>query len=418
MRLWTQAYAQSVQKQLRVEEKLESLPFFAEECGYSKEVPQLDGVKSALHAENIIGTELLTSRRAISWPGAPHENQFIDAICAMLEELCFEVEGGDPTLKNTPFLDADLYILHWPDAIFVRPISKLKLWFYIARTIVHLFVLKLRGTRVIWFTHNLKPHSLRADQERAWRVLTWFLTRQIDGWVTLAPSTAELVRQQYPALKSKPHQHVWHPPYGSHYSGTKCEAREALGLHETALLFGHVGLLRSYKNLLPFARTFAEIAPEAANLAFYGKAEPAIDAELKTLASDRHDVTYHEGKLSSEDFDRALTAVDVFVAPYKNYLHSGTLIHALSRGCVVVTPNVPFGRDLQQAVGTDWVFLFDQETDLTSDFLKRVESAVHANAGQRPDLAALEPKQNIEGLAHLLTTIGLTKTDLEMATIS
>ena len=40
------------------------------------------------------------------------------------------------------------------------------------------------------------------------------------------------------------------------------------------------------------------------------------------------------------------------------------------------------------------------------------------NAGQSPNLAALEPAQNIEGLADLFTTIGLTDNDPELVTIS
>jgi glycosyltransferase involved in cell wall biosynthesis len=326
----------------------------------------------------------------------------------MLSDLGLTVRGHDPTFWSTPIERADLYVIHWPEAIFWGDTSQKQLWSSIGRILTNLALLRARGTRTLWVVHNLQPHDLSPDRQRAWKMYAGSLSRLVDGWLTLSPSTARPAIDRYPALGRKRHSFIWHPPYADAYGGTRAQARAELGLPDGALVFGHAGHMRPHKNLAPLAAGFDQIAPDGSLLFLTGKAKHGAEDELGALDGTVRGLDYREGGMSAAEFDRALTAMDVFVAPYARFLHSGALVHALSRGCVVLAPRAPFTEDLAQELGADWVVLYDVEPDRT--VLSTAAQAARRNAGQSPDLTALDPAQNIERLRILLSELGVETT--------
>ena len=113
---------------------------------------------------------------------------------------------------------------------------------------------------------------------------------------------------------------------------------------------------------------------------------------------------WRRGTLSPAAFDRTLLALDVFVAPYSRFLHSGALVHALSRGCVVVAPRAPFTAALADALGEDWVILYAYA--VTAEILERARQSVCRLRGTFPDLSSFKPERNLNRLHALLQRIG------------
>ena len=68
--------------------------------------------------------------------------------------------------------------------------------------------------------------------------------------------------------------------------------------------------------------------------------------------------------------------------PAGDYLHSGSLVDALSLGAPVIAASTPFSRGLKRDVGDQWVHLY--EGDLTASDLN------FARPQGRPDLALYE----------------------------
>src|SRR5690606_4502061 len=83
------------------------------------------------------------------------------------------------------------------------------------------------------------------------------------------------------------------------------------------------------------------------------------------------------------DFRAALGACDVVAAPLRTYLHSGSIVHALSAGRPVLTPATPFSESYRGLLGADWVRTYD--TALTPDLLVRQAPP----PASPPDLSAL-----------------------------
>jgi glycosyltransferase involved in cell wall biosynthesis len=332
-----------------------------------------------------------------SWPAAPHPNQVIDRISAMLEGGGAVVHGANPVGWRTPFQRPDVFVIHWPDAIFWSRPHRLRLWFLIVRVLGNLALLRARGTRLVWFVHNLQPHDLDRKHRLPWRVYSRLLARLIHGWLTLAPSTGASASATWRVLACKPQSFVWHPPYTWPTPITREDARAALGCHDGAVIFAHVGLLRPYKNLEALIDAFDAAAIPGTRLTIAGAPvstayTQALDERVTACAG----VELAVGGLSYHDYNVHLEGADVFVGPYSRFLHSGTLVHALCRGCVIVAPDVAFTRDLASAVGEEWVVTYAPR--LTSRILATAAARARMLRGRRPDLSALAFERNAETL--------------------
>lgn len=343
------------------------------------------------------------SNVALSWPGPDYENNFVMTIGEMFENLGYTVRGFNPVSWSAPSLDANLIIAHWPDAIFWPNPSKARLWFWIMRTVANLAFLKLKGAKLVWVTHNLFPHDLPKSRAFAWRVYSHLISSLTDGWVTLAPSTGSLVERTFPKLLEKPKAVVWHPPYDNCYNGTREEARMKFSLLEHQIAFGHVGLLRPYKNLSALTGNFPNIFPPDSRLIIAGEAKDGVERELSELEGKAGRYSFRRGRLTKSEFDQTLTAIDVFIAPYKDFLHSGALIHALSRNCVIVAPYTCFARDLQIAVGENWVELFHGQ--ITRETINNASKKAKRVANCKPDLSPLEPRNNQAELSKMISLL-------------
>ena len=63
--------------------------------------------------------------------------------------------------------------------------------------------------------------------------------------------------------------------------------------------------------------------------------------------------------LTETEFRSALGVCDTIVAPLRDYLHSGSIVHALSAERPVLTPATPFSIALRGQVGAEWMRLYD-----------------------------------------------------------
>ena len=94
------------------------------------------------------------------------------------------------------------------------------------------------------------------------------------------------------------------------------------------------------------------------------KLDPRIDLRL--------------GNIQENTLTEIIDVADRVVLPFKGYLHSGSLIRALSQGKVTITPETPFARNLRDELGEQWVQLY--QGHLTAEHLS---ISVEATGGSR-----------------------------------
>jgi hypothetical protein len=91
--------------------------------------------------------------------------------------------------------------------------------------------------------------------------------------------------------------------------------------------------------------------------------------------------------LSDEDFALTTAACDVMVAPYRHYLHSGTLVYLACAERRSLTPMTPFADDLANCVGAEWLTLYEGplNPEVLRDFIVRKPPSA------KPVLTAVDP---------------------------
>lgn len=347
---------------------------------------------------------VVTMPLILSWPSPPHANTVIDTLTAMLTTPGDIVKDFDHRRCFPESGHVTRVIIHWPDAIFWDNPPINKLFVRIIRVLFHLSILKSRGAYLIRIVHNIQPHDIKSYHIPLWQLYSNMLNRLTNGWLTLAPSTGAAVVKAFPALKRRPHSFIWHPSYRWHSPIARLQAREMLKYAESEIIFAHIGFLRPYKGIDDFLCKFILSNVPSTRLLIAGKPSSQEFGEniaAMAVSDDRVDVV--QNYIDSQAYNIYLEAVDVFVAPYRNFLHSGALVHALSRRCVVVAPNGPFTNDLAMAVGEEWVVAFDQVP--TTDDIEAACARVRALRNSRPDLTALDPEKNIDTVREFLAAL-------------
>lgn len=326
-----------------------------------------------------------------SWPGYgfdhnPFMKILLDGLAAQGAEIV--------SLETVPDLlraDLDAVLLQWSETVLWQSSDRWELMANIWR--LRRYFAKPRGARpkLVWLAHNLAPHRQKRLQRLLWPSYMASLTAGVDGVLTLSPGTIAPVRAAFPNLAQTPMGAIWHPRYPAP-RGDRAAARAAAGLPEGAHVLGYCGQIRSYKGVDLALEAFCGTQDPQLRFFLAGSPlEPDLAARLQAAAARDPRIVLRLEDLSAEAFEQALLCCDTVVAPFRNYLHSGSLIHALSAGCQILTPKTPFADSLA-ALLPQQVQLYDGA--LTPDQLlaQATRPRPVLAAGEDP-LAALAPDQ-------------------------
>lgn len=128
---------------------------------------------------------------------------------------------------------------------------------------------------------------------------------------------------------------------------------------------GYCGQLREYKKIDLAIEAFLRHATSNTHLLIAGKpTDKDLVARLEYASKQDPRIHLHANDLSLEDFEAALVACDTIIYPSRNYLHSGSLVHALSAGCHLLTPTTPFSQSLLELLGPSCVTTYNTDDKL------------------------------------------------------
>ncbi|MCF3931929.1 glycosyltransferase [Acuticoccus sp. M5D2P5] len=269
----------------------------------------------------------------------------------------------------------DVVVFHWPTEFFrpTRRKATLTLLAKMARD-------KWRhGTCFVWVAHNLEPHdggSMRSA------LTSHLFTSLLDGVVYLSRSSREEARRLYPGLRFAKELVTVHGRYGA---GTPPRPLRAAEWGNRVLFFGNI---RGYKNVERLVEAARGVARAPFALTVIGTAgEAGLGEEIARRAAGdpRIAIDIRDAFVADEELERVIDAHDLVVLPYRNILNSGVALHALGRNKPILAPAIGSLPELREAVGADWVRLFDGDisTDVLEDAL-----AAPLPSETAPDLTA------------------------------
>ena len=248
--------------------------------------------------------------------------------------------------------------MHWPDKVFWEASRSLQAAALMARLLARLAA-RPRRTKLVWMVHDLAPHDGKWFKRLAWPPYAAQMARLADGALTLSEGTRAAVLAAYPALAGKPVEHIWHPAYPGEAlpPEARAAARAGLGWSEEERVYGYCGQLRPYKGVEDLIRAFRDLPDARARLLVAGRPrDAAFAAALGVLAGEDARIRLLPEDLAPEQFRACLGACDIVAAPFRRYLHSGSVVHALSAQRPVLTPETPFATSLAAELGRpDWL---------------------------------------------------------------
>jgi glycosyltransferase involved in cell wall biosynthesis len=338
-----------------------------------------------------------------SWPGAEADhNRFLPILLEALAAQNVRI-ASFPDSLDVDLSGLDALLIHWPDKVFwetrTGPAAAARMLRLLAR-----LATRPRSTRLVWMVHDLVPHDGGRFKRRAWPPYAAALARLVDGSLTLAEGTRDTVRAACPALARKPMGYIWHPSYPGEVLSpqARAAARAALGWTDAERVYGYCGQLRPYKGVEDLLAAFTGLTDPDARLLIAGRPRDAAIAEtLQRRAGGDTRIHLKLEDLSAEAFRTCLGACDHVVAPFRRYLHSGSIVHALSAERPVLTPATPFATSLAGALGSpDWLQTYDGAlTPATLAAARRPETPL--------DLSPLAPEHAARRLRRFLEELSV-----------
>ena len=218
---------------------------------------------------------------------------------------------------------------------------------------------------MVWIVHNLQPHDAKRRHLRLWKPYIRALTRYVDAVLALSPGTIAQIHAEYPDLANKPTKFVWHPAYANAAlpDFRRYELRAARGFDSYARVVGYCGRICPYKGLDRLATSFWRTSDPHFRLLIAGKASQGTEVakllEAVTKTDSRIKLDFRH--FTNIEYCEALCCCDIVVSTFIKYLHSGSIIHALSARRPVLTPSTPFSDALSSEVGSNWVRTYSGE---------------------------------------------------------
>jgi glycosyltransferase involved in cell wall biosynthesis len=236
----------------------------------------------------------------------------------------------------------DMLHLHWPSFYYYDSRSTGRTLKGLARFVIGLLYVRLKGVRIFWTAHNLYPHDGGRSLlvHRLARRLVIALSERI---FVHGPSAAAALKREFAGCRHKQvliqHGH-WIDYYPPHQG--RAQARASFGLRPETFVYGFIGSCKPYKGLEELIAAFAQQPGDCTLLiAGYFESEnycAEIRRRVATLPADR--VLLIPRLLADDEIQRHVVAIDALVLPFREVLTSGSLILGLSFGTPVVAPRI------------------------------------------------------------------------------
>lgn len=280
---------------------------------------------------------------------SPHTSDFNSFVANFTDAVA---AGGNVTsdaywnfwrLRNS-----DIVVLHWPDQFFKSGSPLLPLKLLLKMKICQL----LFNVKFVWVAHNIVPHGF--DQPNYWAKI---FVKNLDGIIHLSRIGYDSIRATYRISRCTQHCITVH---GAYTAQKRPEMPKNYKKSE-GLSVVNFGLIKRYKNLETLIESFNNLSTTTDKLTISGYSEDASYlAELKTkINNTRIRLDPKSTIISDSALENLVDQADVIILPYRHILNSGSTFFALSRWKPVAAPREGALPELQEIVGSEWLYLYD-----------------------------------------------------------
>jgi beta-1,4-mannosyltransferase len=273
----------------------------------------------------------------------------------------------------------DLVHLHWLE--FIAPSAAggagglVRTVIRHGRLVALLAWLRIRGVKLVWTVHNLRPHE--PVRPRLESLLSRAVSRICHTLVAHSEYAATRIRDQWGRGVN-----VTVIPHGNYVglfgapTGTRAELRRSLDIPDDAYAFLAFGQVRPYKRLTDLVSAFRRLGSRDVRLIIAGK--PVVDEEadrLRRAAGEDARVVLDLREVPDDEVSGLHLCADAAVLAYRDVFSSGALLLALSLGVPVVAPDVGTAAEL---AGDGAAELFPEGSEGLTAALAAMRDSDHA----------------------------------------
>lgn len=283
--------------------------------------------------------------------GNPYINDFISAInnekgCKVINE-----SHKNPLLSILrPSRWGDVFIFNWFESIPDFKYGYLQSFL----AILLIFILKIKGKKIIWILHNKKPHS--GNKKIVKRFLTYLIAKESDYIITHASEGVELINHRYSFTVGKA-IYIDHPTKNRLNMIDRSEREKQYDL----LVWGNI---IGYKGVYQYLKFIKEEKIEDIRICIVGNCTtPKIASDIESVAGKNTTLIFKGA--SFEELAEYIASSEFVLMPYiqDSILSSGILMDSLSFGAKVIGPNTGSFKDYAKYKNLN-VYVFDEYKDI------------------------------------------------------
>jgi glycosyltransferase involved in cell wall biosynthesis len=292
--------------------------------------------------------------RILAWPlhAGTEGNPFVDLLYTpMRHEPSIQLTGY--SRRRLALERWDIVHIHWPEWAIRGGTVRPRLDGF--RFAALLEQARLRGARIVWTAHNLRPHEGTPTTDRFMRLFV----HTLDLVIGLSDASLSDAQGMYPTLRRVQKVVVPHGHYRTVYPApiaSYADARRRLGLDHSGRTLLLLGQLRPYKNVNGLIRSFRTVASADDRLIIAGR--PISEELARTIRETAHDdsrLLLRLEHIPDTDVPNLVRASDLLVLPYHAAGNSGAALLALSLDRPVLAPAKGSFPELAANVGVSWV---------------------------------------------------------------
>ncbi|MGH1439818.1 MAG: glycosyltransferase [Cellvibrionaceae bacterium] len=249
------------------------------------------------------------------------------------------VKVGEFTPLQALVGDYDLIHVHWPEWYLNNP-SWLKAFINNAVFLLALTAAKIRGKKIAWTIHNLRPHAIKHPILNR---LFWFRFKKLVD-VTLSLSEANKARflEVHGEFLDSHNGVSYHGLYNDVYVNktTKELSSEKLGVDNESDICLFLGQLKPYKNIEMLIDLFvSQTSLQDKLLLIAGKFDsPQYKQKIISQIGSASNIKLFEGFVHNDDLQYFFSVSKLTVLPFKNIFNSGSALLSASFGTAVLVP--------------------------------------------------------------------------------
>jgi beta-1,4-mannosyltransferase len=327
--------------------------------------------------------------RVLSIPGPRHaQNSYFPLLWGALVDTGVEMISARSLTAVA--LKYDILHVHLPELLVEKRLASALLAG--PAFLAYVAAARIAGKKLVWTIHEVtptRPHLLT-------RPFLWCMRRLTSAYVFMNRISEVEFFKRYPNERRKTVTGIPHSSYPvTKKASARCrDLRLSLSLGLDCFAIGFLGEIRPYKN--PAALQFLPVADPAGRsiqLLVAGGLHASCDvSEIEQIFRqiDCRRLMRIGERPSDENLTDMIQSVDLVFMPYLRGWNSGFAMLALGCSGRLLCSDLPMFRELREALGPPWVYIFDHKAPDLAQELANVVANIIRDQPDSCDHARLE----------------------------